>query len=45
MIKRDDGSMQWAYQGMPLYTFVKDTKAGDKTGDGVMDGAWKVAKP
>ncbi|NUT83392.1 MULTISPECIES: COG4315 family predicted lipoprotein [Pseudomonas] len=45
VIKRDDGSMQWAYKGKPLYTFVKDTKAGDKTGDGVMDGAWKVAKP
>ncbi|WP_420234840.1 hypothetical protein ACN079_11685 [Pseudomonas sp. ABY48] len=44
VIKRDDGSMQWAYQGKPLYTFVKDTKAGDKTGDGLMDGAWKVAK-
>lgn len=45
VIKRDDGSMQWAYQGMPLYTFVMDKKAGDMTGDGKMDGAWKVAKP
>ena len=44
-IKRDDGSMQWAYDGKPLYTFVKDKKAGDMTGDGKMDGAWKVAKP
>jgi len=44
VIKRDDGSMQWAYQGMPLYTFVMDKKAGDMTGDGKMDGAWKVAK-
>ena len=37
--------MQWAYDGKPLYTFVMDKKAGDKTGDGKMDGAWKVAKP
>jgi predicted lipoprotein with Yx(FWY)xxD motif len=29
---------------MPLYTFVMDKKAGDMTGDGKMDGAWKVAK-
>ncbi|AZD32652.1 COG4315 family predicted lipoprotein [Pseudomonas chlororaphis] len=45
VIKRDDGSMQWAYDGKPLYTFVMDKKAGDMTGDGKMDGAWKVAKP
>ena len=44
-IKRDDGQMQWAYDGKPLYTFVMDKKAGDMTGDGKMDGAWKVAKP
>ncbi|UZE23740.1 hypothetical protein LOY67_27770 [Pseudomonas sp. B21-056] len=44
VIKRDDGSMQWAYDGKPLYTFIKDTAPGDKTGDGLMDGAWKVAK-
>ncbi|GLH20599.1 COG4315 family predicted lipoprotein [Pseudomonas glycinis] len=44
VITRDDGSKQWAYQGMPLYTFVMDKKAGDMTGDGKMDGAWKVAK-
>ncbi|EPJ92223.1 hypothetical protein [Pseudomonas psychrophila] len=44
-IKRDDGHMQWAYDGKPLYTFVMDKKAGDATGDGKMDGAWKVAKP
>lgn len=42
---RDDQQMQWAYNGKPLYTFVMDKKAGDKTGDGKMDGAWKVAKP
>ena len=43
-IKREDGSMQWAYDGKPLYTFVKDKKAGDMTGDGMKD-VWHVAKP
>ncbi|MCJ1883230.1 hypothetical protein LNN38_00060 [Pseudomonas sp. LA21] len=44
LVKRDDGSMQWAYYGKPLYTFVQDQKPGDMTGDGKM-GAWHVAKP
>jgi predicted lipoprotein with Yx(FWY)xxD motif len=44
IITRDDGTMQWAYNGSPLYYFAKDAKAGDKTGDGV-GGAWKLAKP
>ena len=33
----------WAYDGKPLYYFVKDTKAGDVTGEGV-GGVWHVAK-
>ncbi|WLH63123.1 hypothetical protein [Pseudomonas sp. FP2300] len=45
VIKRDDGTKQWAYDGKPVYTFVMDKKAGDMTGEGKMDGAWKVAKP
>jgi len=45
VITRDDDKKQWAYNGKPLYTFVMDKKAGDMTGDGKMDGAWKVAKP
>ena len=44
-IKRDDGKMQWAYKGLPLYTWTKDTKPGDTTGDGFLNGAWHVAKP
>ena len=44
VITRDDGSMQWAYRGMPLYTWVKDKKPGDTTGDGV-GGVWHLAKP
>lgn len=45
VITRDDGSAQWAYKGMPLYAWVKDTKPGDITGDGFLDGAWHVAQP
>ena len=44
IITRDDGKKQWAMKGKPLYYWIKDTKAGDKTGDGV-GGAWRVAKP
>jgi predicted lipoprotein with Yx(FWY)xxD motif len=44
VVKRDDGKMQWAYKGKPVYTWVKDTKAGDVTGDGV-NGVWHIAKP
>jgi predicted lipoprotein with Yx(FWY)xxD motif len=44
-ITRDDGSKQWAYKGKPLYTFAKDQKAGDTTGDGFLNGAWHLAKP
>ncbi|WP_010169667.1 COG4315 family predicted lipoprotein [Pseudomonas sp. PAMC 25886] len=44
VISRDDGSQQWAYKGQPLYTWVKDSKPGDITGDGV-GGNWNLAKP
>jgi len=45
VVTRDDQKSQWAYNGKPLYTFVMDKKGGDMTGEGKMDGAWKVAKP
>ncbi|WMT73506.1 hypothetical protein [Bradyrhizobium sp. Ash2021] len=45
IISRDDGSRQWAYKGKPLYTFAKDQKAGDITGDGFLNGTWHLAKP
>ena len=45
VITRDDGSRQWAYKGQPLYTWVKDTKPGDITGDGFMNNAWRAAAP
>ena len=45
IITRTDGTRQWAFKGQPLYYFAKDAKPGDKVGDGVMGGAWKVIKP
>ena len=44
VITRNNGSKQWAYKGKPLYTWVKDTKPGDKTGDGFRN-IWRVARP
>lgn len=44
LAKRKDGSEQWAKDGIPLYYFIKDKKAGDVTGDGV-NGVWHAAKP
>lgn len=44
IITRDDGKKQWAVKGKPLYFWVKDTKPGDKTGDG-FNKVWQVAKP
>ncbi|MCT9812269.1 hypothetical protein N0K08_16615 [Acidovorax sp. Be4] len=45
VVIRDDGSRQWAYQGRPLYYWIKDTKPGDKTGDGFLNNSWHAAKP
>lgn len=45
IVIRDDGSRQWAYKGRPLYTWIKDSKPGDITGDGFLDGAWNIAQP
>ncbi len=44
VVERKDGTKMWAYDGKPLYTFIKDKKAGDVTGDGV-NGVWHIAKP
>jgi predicted lipoprotein with Yx(FWY)xxD motif len=40
--KSKNGSMVWAYDGKPLYTFIKDTKRGDITGAGA-GGVWHVS--
>lgn len=44
VITRDDGKKQWAVKGKPVYFWSKDTKAGDKTGDG-FNKVWQTAKP
>lgn len=44
IIVRADGSRQWTHEGMPLYTWFKDSKPGDITGDGVLD-VWHLARP
>lgn len=41
-IKRKDGSIQWVYEGKPLYFFYEDKKPGDAKGDG-MNGVWHTA--
>lgn len=43
VVTRDDGSKQWAYKGKPVYTWIKDQKPGDRTGDGV-NKVWHIAK-
>ena len=44
IVTRDDGAKQWAYKGKPLYTWAKDQKPGDKTGDGFANNSWHTAK-
>lgn len=44
VVTRDDGSRQWAYRGKPVYYWAKDSKAGDRTGDG-FNNAWHLARP
>ncbi len=44
IITRDDGKKQWAFKGKPLYYWVKDSKPGDRTGDGV-NKVWQLARP
>jgi predicted lipoprotein with Yx(FWY)xxD motif len=44
VITRDHGKKQWALKGKPLYFWAKDSKPGDKTGDGV-NNVWHIAKP
>jgi predicted lipoprotein with Yx(FWY)xxD motif len=44
LTQRTDGSMQWTYDGKPLYLWIKDAKPGDVTGDGV-NNVWHIAKP
>jgi predicted lipoprotein with Yx(FWY)xxD motif len=42
--RADDGKMQVTYNGIPLYYFAKDAKAGDINGQGVK-GVWFLVAP
>jgi predicted lipoprotein with Yx(FWY)xxD motif len=44
---RSDGSRQITYNSHPLYTFVKDTKAGETNGEGLtaFGGTWYAISP
>ena len=39
-VRRDDGSLQWAYRGRPVYSLIQDLPYAPK-GDG-RDGAWHL---
>jgi len=41
---RADGSMQWGWNGRPLYYFAGDAKPGDAVGDG-QGGVWHAVRP
>jgi predicted lipoprotein with Yx(FWY)xxD motif len=43
-ITRANGQRQLTYKGKPLYFYAKDTKTGDKLGDGV-NSVWRVVSP
>lgn len=40
---RSDGTLQWAYKGKPLYTFVSDTPSNNGTGEGLQ--GFHIARP
>ena len=46
-ITRSDGKQQVTYNGHPLYLFIKDTKPGQTTGEGItaFGAAWSAVKP
>jgi len=44
IITRDDGTKQWAFKGKPLYYWIKDSKPGDRSGDG-FNQVWRLARP
>ena len=43
IVERNDGTRQWAYNGMPLYLYHDDTAPGIVEGDNV-GGVWHVVK-
>lgn len=51
LVTREDGAQQWAYNGHPLFTSVRDSKPGDVRairygyGGGNRDGNWQPIQP
>jgi predicted lipoprotein with Yx(FWY)xxD motif len=47
IITRSDGSLQWAYNGAPLYEYVGDSAAGQNNGNGLTEfgGLWSTGRP
>jgi predicted lipoprotein with Yx(FWY)xxD motif len=47
LVKRDDGASQWAYEGHPLYSSIRDVRPGDVNGSGMgiaaAFGGWRPA--
>ena len=44
-VARPEGGRQATYRGLPLYTFVQDTKRGQTNGEGLKDvGTWHAVK-
>lgn len=44
VVEREDGKLQTAYKGWPLYFYYLDMKKGDALGQGVRD-VWFVVNP
>lgn len=42
---RKDGARQWTFKGRPLYTFVRDKKAGDQLGNAFNGNKWHLVAP
>jgi predicted lipoprotein with Yx(FWY)xxD motif len=43
-VRRDDGALQWAYKGRPVYRHQGDIGAGQFNGQGV-GGVWRLLQP
>jgi predicted lipoprotein with Yx(FWY)xxD motif len=41
--RSDNGTLQWAYLGKPLYTFISDTVSNNGTGEGIQN--FHIARP
>lgn len=45
-IKRPEGKIQVTFKGMPVYTYVGDSKKGEANGEGLKDfGIWHAVTP